>query len=124
LRDHLRLKAFGLADRLALDIYSATRNFPDEEKFGLTAQLRRAAVSIAANIVEGCARISPAEYLRFLSIAYASAKELQYEISLARRLGYLEQKCAERLQDQSTQTAKTLWGLIESLRRKHKSVSL
>jgi four helix bundle protein len=124
LRDHLKLKAFGLADRLALQIYAATRPFPDDERFGLTAQLRRAAVSIAANIVEGCARPGLAEYVRFLSIAYASAKELQYELSLADRLGYLEKKCAQDLQNQSMQTAKALWGLIESLRHRQRDTDV
>jgi four helix bundle protein len=121
LRDHSKLQAFGLADQLALDIYSATRTFPDEERFGLTSQLRRCAVSIAANIVEGCARPGVAEYRRFLSIAYASAKELQYELSLADRLGYLERECADTLQNQSMRTAKALWGLIESQRLRERS---
>jgi len=67
-------------------VYQRTRNFPRDELFGLTSQMRRAAVSIASNIVEGSARDGHAEYVRFLDLAYASTKELEYQISLAGRL--------------------------------------
>ena len=65
MRDHTKLRAFDLADELALAIYKETGSFPRKEMFGLTSQLRRAAVSVASNIVEGCARFSEAEYLHF-----------------------------------------------------------
>jgi four helix bundle protein len=92
LRDHRKLRAFELAGQLALEIYRATEIFPKQEVFGLTSQLRRAAVSIASNIVEGCARASEADYLRFLDMAYGSAREVEYQLSLAFRLGYLSQE--------------------------------
>ncbi|MDA7888410.1 four helix bundle protein, partial [Akkermansiaceae bacterium] len=82
MRDHTKLKAFELVDRLACSVYSNTASFPKEEMFGLTSQLRRAAVSIASNIVEGSARHSKAEYLHFLDIAYGSAREVEYQIGL------------------------------------------
>ena len=69
-------RRYELADQLALAIYKETRSFPREEMFGLTSQLRRAAVSNASNVVEGSARSSEAEYLRFLDIAYGSAREV------------------------------------------------
>jgi four helix bundle protein len=116
MRDHTKLRAFQLADQLALTVYSATRSFPDDERFGLTSQLRRAAVSIGANIVEGSARPSEADYVRFLTIAYGSAKELQYEVSLADRLQYLTNQSAKELNELSTQTAQVLWALITALR--------
>ena len=90
MRDHTKLKAFELADRLALAVYKHTRGFPKEESFGLTAQLRRGAVSVPSNIVEGCGRNSETDYLRFLDIAYASSREVEYQLSLAARLGYLD----------------------------------
>jgi len=90
MRDHTRLKVFSMADQLALSVYRETRQFPDTERFGLQSQVRRAAVSVAANIVEGCARSSQAEYLRFLDIAYGSARELQYELDLCLRLGFID----------------------------------
>ena len=65
MRDHRRLKAFDIADEVALETYRLTKSFPKEEVYGLIAQMRRAAVSISSNIVEGCARDSRAEYLRW-----------------------------------------------------------
>ena len=70
MRDHRKLRAFELADELVFAIYSATKSFPKEEQCGLTSQLRRASVSIASNIVEGCARSSHADYVRFLDLAF------------------------------------------------------
>ena len=97
MRDHQKLKAFALADRLALAVYQHTADFPREEIFGLTAQLRRAAVSVPSNIVEGCARHSEADYLHFLDISYASRREVEYQLSLAVRLGYLATDARSRV---------------------------
>ena len=72
MRDHTKLRAFELADELAFLTYSLTRGFPKEEIYGLTSQMRRAAVSVPSNIVGGCARESQVEYLRFLEIAFGS----------------------------------------------------
>ena len=118
MRDHKKLRAFELADALVLNVYRATRGFPDDEKFGLTSQLRRAAISIASNIVEGAARSSLAEYMRFLEIAYGSAKEVEYQISIAERLGYGQSDTIHALSDQASETAKVLSGLIRALRDK------
>lgn len=115
MRDHTKLKAFQLADQLVLTIYRETRSFPKDEMFGLTSQLRRAAVSIASNIVEGCARHSEADYLHFLEIAYGSAREAQYQLSLALRLGYL--KPDSDVEAKAMETAKTLSALIRHFRK-------
>src|SRR5690606_7048024 len=117
MRDHTKLRAFELADGLALAVYKGTATFPREEMFGLTSQLRRAAVSIASNIVEGCARHSEADYLRFLDMAYGSAREVEYQLSLAHRLGFLPEDAHRDLASQATETSKVLNGLIRSLRR-------
>jgi four helix bundle protein len=114
-RDHKKLRAFELADELALAIYQATRRFPKEELFGLTAQMRRAAVSVASNIVEGCARNSQADYLHFLDMAFGSANELGYQATLAHRLGYLANE--NGVQPACDETCRVLNGLIRALRK-------
>ncbi len=78
MRDHTKLRAFELADEVALLVYQITAKFPREEQYGLTSQIRRAAVSVPSNIVEGCARESQADYLKFLNIAFGSLRELHY----------------------------------------------
>ncbi|TWU40016.1 hypothetical protein Q31b_33330 [Novipirellula aureliae] len=84
--------------------------------FGLTSQLRRASVSIASNIVEGCARNSEADFLRFLDMALGSIREVEYQLTIARRLEYTNGETAERLANQADETARVLAGLIRSLR--------
>jgi len=118
MRDHSKLKVFELADRLVLLIYAETGLFPATERYGLQSQIRRAAISIVANIVEGCARSSQAEYLRFMEIAYGSARELQYEIGLSAKLGFLNPQSASQLDHECTSIAKALNGLLRSLHRK------
>ena len=117
MRDHTKLRAFELADALAVEIYKLTRSFPKEEMFGLTSQMRRAAVSIPSNIVEGCARHTEADYIHFLDIAYGSSRELQYQLSLAHKLGYVKDEGHERLRALCEETSKVLNGLVRSLRR-------
>lgn len=116
MRDHTKLRAFGLADRLALAVYLHTRAFPREEQYGLTAQLRRGAVSVPSNIVEGCARSSEADYLRFLDIAFASCREVEYQLSLAHRLGYLEAGVHAELASLCAETGRVLGALVRALR--------
>jgi len=110
------LRTFELADELVLAVYAATMTFPREELFGLTSQLRHGAVSIASNIVEGCARHTHADYLRFLDIAYASAREVAYQVSVAHRLEYMPVAEFDALSGRCDETARVLAGLIQSLR--------
>ena len=86
------MRAFELADELVLLVYRITSDFPKEEQYGLTAQMRRAAVSVPSNIVEGCARDSQADYLRFLYVAFGSLRELHYQLDLSKRLGFVKKK--------------------------------
>jgi four helix bundle protein len=96
-RDPYKLEAFVIADSLIVDLYRATREFPAEERFALQSQIRRAAVSVAANLVEGCARRSERDYLHFVSIAIGSASEVRYLIRLAVRLGFVETGAGDKL---------------------------
>ncbi len=118
MRNYNDLKAFQLSDEPAMVIYRATKNFPKDEMFGLASQLRRAAVSTVSNIVEGASRNSEVDFLRFLDMAYSSACEVEYQVSLAHRLGYLKGSAKQNLMEKSSAVAKVLNGLIRSLRRK------
>ncbi|MEI8353320.1 MAG: four helix bundle protein [Lentisphaerota bacterium] len=116
MRDHHKLKAFELADLAALKIYQITRAFPKDEVYGLSSQMRRAAISVPSNIVEGCARTTQQEYLRFLDIAFGSLRELIYQLSVAQRLNYISESAANECQTNLTETERVLSALIRSLR--------
>jgi four helix bundle protein len=88
MRDYTKIEAWRLADDLTVASYERTRSFPREEIYRLTSQLRRAAYSVPANIVEGASRESKRDYLHFLYIARGSLSETQYFLHLAQRLGY------------------------------------
>ena len=114
-RDHRKLDAFKLADQLAIAIYTATADFPRHETYGLRSQVRRACVSVPTNIVEGCARESRADYLRFLEIALGSAREAVYLIGLARRLSMVEASKAEPIEVLGNRVAGAIFNLRKSL---------
>ncbi|GBE30226.1 hypothetical protein BMS3Bbin04_01258 [bacterium BMS3Bbin04] len=118
MRDHTQLKAWQVADDVVMAIYRTTKNFPREELFGLTSQMRRTAVSVTSNIVEGAARSSRADYIRFLDIGFASARELEYQIFVSDRLGYFEGDSGLELAGLAKESCKILHGLIASLRRR------
>jgi four helix bundle protein len=85
-RDHRKLRVFQLADELVVAVYKWSARLPPDERFGLISQIRRAAVSVPTNLVEGCARRTTHDYLHFVTIALASASEVRYLIDLAARL--------------------------------------
>jgi four helix bundle protein len=116
-RDFKNIKAWKYGDDLAVSVYSKTKAFPKEELYGITSQLRRAAVSVPANIAEGASRGHKKEYLNFLYVARASLAETEYLLHLASRLRYLRDDDYKKLEGLREETAKTLHGLIESVRR-------
>ena len=101
---------------MAILIYQITAKFPREELYGLTSQMRRAAVSVPSNIVEGCARDTQADYRRFLTVAFGSLRELHYQLSLSKRLGLLSDQDYSIITPIIVETEKVLNGLIRSLR--------
>ena len=115
MRDHTKLKAFELADEVVLLTYQVTSVFPKEEMYGLTSQMRRAAVSVPSNIVEGCARGSQADYLRFLTIAFGSLRELHYQLNLSIRLGFLGITDSSQIEQKVIEAEKVLNSLIRAL---------
>lgn len=100
------------AHQLVLEIYRQTRGFPHEEKFGLTSQIRRAAVSVAANITEGFSKRGRSDKARFLNIAQGSLEEVHYYLILAGDLGYLENGV---LADQYREVARLLNGYTRAI---------
>ena len=101
---------------LVVEVYSVSKRFPNDERFGLTAQLRRAAVSIPANIAEGNARHSRAEYRHFISIAHGSVAELETELVIAERLGFTSAPELAAIRDQATVISRMLTNLRRSLK--------
>src|SRR5690348_10574587 len=98
-RDPRKLRVFQHADALIDQVYRATSTFPSEERYVLQAQLRRATLSTATNIVEGCARMGEGEYVNFLNIANGSCAEARYLATVAARLGFLRPEVAKPLTD-------------------------
>ena len=116
MRDHTKLRAFELADEVAVLIYRVTIGFPKDEIYGLTSQMRRSGVSVPSNIVEGCARESQVEYHRFLEIAFGSLRELHYQFGLAIRLGYVKESDAIDCKLKLVEAEKVLGALIRTMR--------
>jgi four helix bundle protein len=111
-RDFTQLKVWEKAHTFALHAYKVTAEFPPAETYGLTSQLRRSATSIPSNIAEGCGRNTRAEFVRFLHIAAGSASEAQYQLLLARDLGFLTQVAYDSLNAIVTEVKMMLASLI------------
>jgi four helix bundle protein len=110
------LNAWKQAMELVVGVYSITKSFPKSEQYGLVSQLRRAAVSVPANIAEGAARNGNKEFLHFLGIASGSLSELDSLIDLAKRLGYVEN--TDELNAKVDDVSGLVMGLASSIRRK------
>ena len=109
------LVAWKKAFDLALAVYAETKYFPIEEKYGITAQIRKACVSIPSNIAEGEGRKSANEFRRYLFIALGSLKETETQILISNALGYLKPGKADKLLTQSDEAGRLLTGLRKSL---------
>jgi len=113
-RDHRKLRVFHDAHSLTLAIYKHTRNFPKDEWFGIRSQIRRAAVSVPSNLVEGNARPTTRDYLKFLYIALGSACELKYLVGLSDELGY-SGSASSNIQQQCNAVVKQLERLTQTM---------
>ena len=116
MRDFRNLKVWEKAHRWALAIYVATRDFPKEERYGLTSQIRRSGASIATNIAEGCGRHGEKEFARFLDISAGSASESEYHLLLAHDLRFLDEKTYDRLAADIREIKQMLTSLIRKVR--------
>ena len=116
-KPHKNLEAWKQSIDLVVEIYRTTQHFPGQETYGLSNQIRRAAVSIPSNIAEGAARQTKKEFTNFLHIAQASLSELDTQVELASRLGYLSNKSLSDLDQTMERIDKMITGLIRHLNR-------
>ena len=118
LKNYRELIVWQKSYQLCIDLYRITKGFPQEEKFGLTSQIRRAAVSVPSNIAEGYGRKTTPEYIRALYVAYGSHCELETQILLSGDLGYIKVKDMKELQEEIGEVERMLKALIRSLERR------
>ncbi len=116
-KPHQRLDVWKRAIKFVEQIYKTTTSFPSEEKFGLTSQMRRAAVSIPSNIAEGAARNSSKEFINFLHISQGSAAELETQIIISKNLQFLDSQMEDILLKELDEISKMIIGLQKSLRK-------
>ena len=115
IRSHRDLVAWQKALEFGLLVYKATAEFPEHERFGLTSQLRRAAVSVSSNIAEGYGRASTSDYLRFLRIARGSLFEIDTQLMFAVRLGYMSESSHGEALERCRESGRVLAGLIRAV---------
>lgn len=113
------LNVWEKAHRLTLRIYHITKAFPTEERYAITSQLRRTAVSVPTNIAEGCGRSSDADFGRFLEIAFGSASELEYLILLSRDLEFIDSASHNKLANEVGEVKRMLFSFIQKLRERN-----
>jgi four helix bundle protein len=117
-KPHRKLKVWQASMDFVVELYGELQGFPAHEKFGLVGQLQRAAVSIPSNIAEGAARKNTRELLQFLYIARGSVSELDTQLEICFRIGYMQEPVFLRLRSKLSEISKMLNGLIASLGRK------
>lgn len=116
-KPHKKLKAWQLAMDIVVDVYKASGKFPSDERFGLISQMRRSAVSVPSNVVEGAGRQSKKEFVNFLHIAQRSLSELDTQLELAKRLEFIDEITWKDLDKKLIEEDKVLSGLIKSQKK-------
>lgn len=114
------MKVWEKAHGLALQVYKSTKTFPVQEQYGITSQMRRAAVSISTNIAEGCGRSSEIEFARFLEIAFASASELEYLALLSKDLELFDSSSYQHITTQAEEIKRMLYTFIQKVKERSK----
>ena len=115
MRDYKKLQVWEKSHHLTLEVYQELKNFPKEEIFGLISQMKRSSSSIPTNIAEGAGRFSNKDFSRFLSIAYGSSNELEYQIILSIDLGFISEKTGNSFIEKIQEIRKMLYTLINKL---------
>ena len=115
MRNYKTIKAWQLGDDLTVEVYKLSSNFPKDELYAMTSQIRRAAYSVPANIAEGAGRRTQKDYLRFLDITRGSLNETEYFLHLAYRLSYIDKVTLDSITKYLISTSKCLNGLIRAV---------
>ncbi|HVX62631.1 MAG TPA: four helix bundle protein [Pirellulales bacterium] len=119
-KPHKNLKVWRRSMDFVTIVYQATTSLPPEEKYGLTSQMRRSAVSIVSNIAEGAARQGSAEYIRFLNMSIGSVSEIDTQLEVCRRLGFIAEELYKVLDQSLAEIDRMLIGLRNSIRRRRR----
>jgi four helix bundle protein len=117
-KDYRELIAWQKAMDLVVAVYRLTSDFPKEEMYGLSIQIKRSAISIPSNIAEGQARNTTRDFLHFLSIAYGSVKELETQVLISERLGYINTKICDSLLKSTIEVARLISGIKNALKKR------
>jgi len=119
-REFKRLDVWKRAIVLGKRIYEVTKKFPDDEKYGLVSQLRRAVVGISSNIAEGCGRRTDKDTIQFLYIAMGSVKEVQSQLYISKEFGYLSESLLKELDDELEEISKMVMGFVNYISKENK----
>lgn len=119
MRDYKKLNVWEMAIGVTVKVYKITKEFPDDEKYGLVSQMRRAAVSVASNIAEGCGRKTEKAFITFLYNAMGSLKELECQVYISRELDYLEDEKFREVDEELVLLGKKLVNFIKHIREKN-----
>lgn len=117
MKSHRDLDVWKVAMELVTEVYSCTKQFPRDEQYGLTSQIRRAVISVVSNIAEGAARQSKKEFAYFLYCSLGSAAEIEAQLECARRLEYVSEADIEAASNLRERVAQMLYGLIRKLKK-------
>ncbi len=121
MQDYKNLKVWGKSNQFVIELYKVTRDFPKNEMYGLTSQIRRASVSIPANLAEGCGKDSQMELARYATIASGSASEVEYLIELSHQLSYIDKNKFNRLSNEIAEIKKMLRAFVDKIKKNKKT---